>query len=61
MFKCFAKCYVSNSSEEVFVVTKVKNSVFKNNVISDLKGKDIVETLKKNELQKKQQQKKTKT
>ena len=34
----FAKDYVPNWSEEVFVITKVRNTVPKTYVISDLKG-----------------------
>ena len=37
-----AKSYVSNWSEEVFVVKKVKNTVPWTYVISDLKGKKTV-------------------
>ena len=40
----FAKGYVPNWSEEVFVITKVKNTVPWRYVISDLKGEDIVAT-----------------
>ena len=40
----FAKGYVPNWSEEVFVITKVKNTVPWTYVISDLKGEDIVAT-----------------
>ena len=46
----FAKRCVLNWSEEVFVITKVKNVV--TNVISDLKGEEIVRTVYKKELQK---------
>ena len=34
----FAKDYVPNWSEEVFVITKVRNTVPQTQVISDLKG-----------------------
>ena len=34
----FAKGYVPNWSKEVFVITKVRNTVSKTYVISDLKG-----------------------
>ena len=40
----FAKGYVPNWSEEVFVITKVQNTVPWTYVISDLKGKEIVGT-----------------
>ena len=38
----FAKCYVPNWSEEAFVIKKVKNTVLRTYVISDLKGEEIV-------------------
>ena len=41
----FAKGYVPNWSEEVFVVTKVKNTVPWTNIINDLKGEKNVGTL----------------
>ena len=34
----FAKGYVPNWSEEIFVITKVRNTVPKTQLISDLKG-----------------------
>ena len=40
----FAKCYVPNYSEEVFVIKKVKNTVSWTSVISDLNGEEIVGT-----------------
>ena len=40
----FAKGYVPNWSEEVFVITKYKNTVSWAYVISDLKGEEIVGT-----------------
>ena len=40
----FAKSYMPNWSEEVFVNTKVKNTVPQTYVISDLKGAEIVGT-----------------
>ena len=40
----FVKDYVPNWSEEVFVITKVKNTVPWTYIISDLKGKEIVGT-----------------
>ena len=40
----FAKDYASNWSKEVFVIEKVKNTVPWTDNISDLNGKEIVET-----------------
>ena len=61
----FAKVYVPNRSEEIFVITKVKNIVSWTYVISDLKGEEIVGTFYKKELKKtttkKQTNKQTKT
>ena len=48
----FAKGYFPNCSEEVFVIKKVKNTVPWAWVISDLKGKEIVEKIYEKELQK---------
>ena len=48
----FAKGYVPNWSEEVFVIKKVKNAVPWTYVISDLKGEEIFGTFYKKELQK---------
>ena len=48
----FAKDYVPNWSEEVFIDTKVKNTVSWAYVICDLKGKEIVGTFYEKELQK---------
>ena len=47
----FAKGYVSNCSEEVFVIKKVKNTVPWTYVISDLNGEEIVGTFYEKELQ----------
>ena len=55
ILKCkniFAKGYVPSWSEEVLVITKVKNTVPWTYVISDLKGKIIVGTFYEKELQK---------
>ena len=41
----FAKFYVPNWSEKVFVFKKAKNTAHWTYVISDLKGKEIVQTL----------------
>ena len=43
----FAKGYVPNWSEEVFVINKVKNTVSWTYVISDFKGEEIVRMLHK--------------
>ena len=48
----FAKGYVPNWCEEVFVIKKVKNTVPWTYVISDLKGEEIVGTFYEKELQK---------
>ena len=48
----FAKDYVPNRSEEVFVIKKVKNTVPWTDVINDLNGEEIVGTFYENELQK---------
>ena len=48
----FAKGYVPNWSEEVFVIIKVKNTVPWTYVISHLKGEEIVGTFYEKELQK---------
>ena len=48
----FARGYVSNWFEEVFVIKKVKNTVPWTHVNSGLKGEEIVGTFYKNELQK---------
>ena len=48
----FAKGYVLNWSEKVFVITKIKNTVPWTYIIIDLKGKEIVGTFYKKELQK---------
>ena len=48
----FAKGYVPNWSEKVFMIKKVKETVSWTYVISDLKGEKIVETYYKKELHK---------
>ena len=50
----FAKGYVPNWSEEVFMIKKVKNTVPWIYIISDLEGEEIVGRFCKKELQKKQ-------
>ena len=47
-----AKGYVPNWLEEVFVITKVKNTVPWTYLISDLNGEEIVQTFYEKELQK---------
>ena len=54
----FAKGFMQNWSEEVFVVIKVKNTVPWAYVISDLNGEPIAELLYEKELQKKKKKKK---
>ena len=48
----FAKVYIPNWSENVFVIKKVRNTVLWGYVISDLTGEEIAETFYKKELQK---------
>ena len=48
----FAKEYMRNWSEEVFVVSKMKNTVPWTCVINDLNGEEIIETFHEKELQK---------
>ena len=55
--KIFAKGYTRNCSEEVFVVSKIKNTVPQNYVISDLNGEPITESFYEKELQKNSQEK----
>ena len=52
----FAKGYISNWSEEVVLIKKVKNTVLWTYVISDLKGKEIAGRFYERELQKINQQ-----
>ena len=53
----FAKGYNPNSSEEVFVIKIVKNTVPWTYIIKDLKGEEIIGTFHEKELQKTNQQK----
>ena len=46
----FAKGYTPNWSEEVFVVSKIKNTVPWAYVINDLKGEEIIGTFYEKEL-----------
>ena len=48
----FAKGYTANLSEEVFVISKIKNTVPWTYVINDLNGEEIVGTFYGKELQK---------
>ena len=48
----FAKGYMPNGSEEVFVIKKVKNTVPWTYVINDLNGEEIIGTFYEKELQK---------
>ena len=52
----FAKGYTPNWSEEVFVVSKIKNIVPWTYVINDLNGEEIIGTSYEKELQKTNQQ-----
>ena len=53
----FAKGYVPNWSEEVFVVSKIKNIVPWTYIVSDLNGEEITESFYEKELQKTTQDK----
>ena len=53
----FAKGYTQNWSEEVFVVSKIKNTVRWTYVISDLNGEPITGSFYEKELQKTSQEK----
>ena len=53
----FAKAYTANWSEEVFVVSKIKNTVPWTYVISDLNGEPITGSFYEKELQKTSQEK----
>ena len=48
----FAKGYMSNWSEEIFIIKKVKNTVPWTYVLNDLNGEEIIGTFYENELQK---------
>ena len=45
--KIFAKGYVANLSEEVFIIKKVKNTVSWTNYISDLDDEEVARTFYK--------------
>ena len=53
----FAKGYVPNWSEEVFIVNKIKNTVPWTYTINDLNGEQIMESFYEKELQKTNQNK----
>ena len=53
----FAKGYSRNWSEEVFVVSKIKNTVPWTYVVSDLNGEEIAGSFYKKELQRNSQEK----
>ena len=53
----FAKGYAPNRSEEVFLVSKIKNTVLWTYVVSDLNGEEITESFYEKELQKTSQEK----
>ena len=48
----FAKVYTPNWWEEVFLITKIKNTVRGNYAINDINGEEIVGTFYETELQK---------
>ena len=50
--KIFARFYILDWSEDVFVIKKVKNTLPLTNVISEFNGGEIVGTFHENELQK---------
>ena len=51
----FAKGYMPNWSEEVFIISKIKNTVSWTYVINDLNGEEIIGTFYEKELQKSNQ------
>ena len=51
----FAKGYMPNWSEEVFIISKIKNTVSWTYVINDLNGEEIIGTFYEEELQKSNQ------
>ena len=53
----FAKGYVPNWSEEIFIIKKTKNTVPYTYVLNDLTGEEIIGTFYENELQKTNQKK----
>ena len=53
----FAKGYMPNWSEEVFIISKIKNTVPWTYVLNELNGEEIIGTFYENELQKTKQNK----
>ena len=53
----FAKGYTQNWSEDVFIISKIKNTVLWTYVISDLNGEPIIESFYQKELRKTSQEK----
>ena len=51
----FAKGYMPNWSEEIFIIKKIKNTVPQTYVLNDLNGEEIIGTFYGNELQKTKQ------
>ena len=51
----FAKGYMPNWSEEIFIIKKIKNTVPWTYVLNDLNGEEIIGTFDENELQKTKQ------
>ena len=47
----FAKGYIPNWSEEIFIIKKIKNTVPWTYVLNDLNGEEIIGTFYENELQ----------
>ena len=48
----FARGYMPNWSEEIFIIKKIKNTVPWTYVLNDLNGEEIIGTFYENELQK---------
>ena len=48
----FAKGYMPNWSEEIFIIKKIKNTVLSTYAINDLNGEEIIGTFYENKLQK---------
>ena len=48
----FAKAYKPNWSEEIFLISKIKNTVPWTYIINDLQGEEIIGTFHEKELQK---------
>ena len=51
----FAKGYMPNWSEEIFIIKKIKNTVPLTYILNDLNGEEIIVTFYENELQKTKQ------